>query len=326
MNVQDPERMARELLAAEYERDEKTGSAEHIRTQPLLPNKARAVRAIVAALRQQPAPVDLEQFREAVECWHDAALPANDVEAERKAKAKRLLSIIDNAGKVEHIIENDVPVWELIRIAESCGAKKDEDDNGAWWTLDLNAFYALEAKMSGAVNAMRYAEAHQPAPVVDDAAKHWHDLYRKECRLRQDDAARYGQKIEDLEAAPVVDDAMVERALNAKAGNWPVWQLFSCEDEAREIMCIALTAAYAPNCGARTMRLDDALADTQRAIIEAAERRGYERAKAEDVVVDDAMVERALVAARDASDARLPRYSVVRAILIAALARAQVAA
>lgn len=40
--------------------------------------------------------IDLSQFREAVECWHDAALPANDVEAERKAKAKRLLSIIDN--------------------------------------------------------------------------------------------------------------------------------------------------------------------------------------------------------------------------------------
>ena len=45
-----------------------------------------------------------------------------------------------------------------------------------------------------------------------------------------------------------------------------------------------------PNCGARTVRVaDDALADTQRAIIEAAERRGYERAKAEVVVVDDAM-------------------------------------
>ena len=45
--------------------------------------------------------IDLKQFREAVECWHDAALPANDVEAERKAEAKRLLALIDNAGKVE---------------------------------------------------------------------------------------------------------------------------------------------------------------------------------------------------------------------------------
>lgn len=51
------EQLALEFLAAEYERDGKAGSAEHIRTQPLLPNKARAVRAIAAALRQQPAPV-----------------------------------------------------------------------------------------------------------------------------------------------------------------------------------------------------------------------------------------------------------------------------
>lgn len=53
---EDEEQHAREFLAAEYEKDGKTGSAEHIRTQPLLPNKARAVRAIAAALRQQPAP------------------------------------------------------------------------------------------------------------------------------------------------------------------------------------------------------------------------------------------------------------------------------
>ena len=47
--------------------------------------------------------VDLKQFREPVECWRDAALPANDVEAERKAEADRLLSIIDSA-KVAHEI------------------------------------------------------------------------------------------------------------------------------------------------------------------------------------------------------------------------------
>lgn len=55
MNAQDLEQRARELLAAEYERDGKAGAAAHIRTQPLLPNKARAIRAIVAALRQQGA-------------------------------------------------------------------------------------------------------------------------------------------------------------------------------------------------------------------------------------------------------------------------------
>ena len=58
--------------------------------------EVRRLRQLLLAKEQQTAPVDLSQFREAVECWHDAALPANDVEAERKAEAKRLLSIIDN--------------------------------------------------------------------------------------------------------------------------------------------------------------------------------------------------------------------------------------
>lgn len=63
MSAQDLEQRARVLLAAEYERDGKAGSADHIRTQPLLPNKARAVRAIVAALRQQPVVDDASMSR-----------------------------------------------------------------------------------------------------------------------------------------------------------------------------------------------------------------------------------------------------------------------
>lgn len=53
------------------------------------------------------------------------------------------------------------------------------------------------------------------APAENAAAKHWHDLYRKECQLRQDDAARYGQQIIDLETkAPAVrvTDEMVRLA------------------------------------------------------------------------------------------------------------------
>lgn len=63
MSAQDLEHLARELLAAEYERDGNAGSAAHIRTQPLLPNKARAVRAIVAALRQQSVVDDARMAR-----------------------------------------------------------------------------------------------------------------------------------------------------------------------------------------------------------------------------------------------------------------------
>ena len=52
-------------------------------------------------------------------------------------------------------------------------------------------------------NELEAALAQSPAE--NAAAKHWHDLYRKECQLRQDDAARYGQQIVDLEAqAPAV--------------------------------------------------------------------------------------------------------------------------
>lgn len=43
--------------------------------------------------------------------------------------------------------------------------------------------------------------------------------------------------------APVVDEAMVERALNAKVGNWPVRQLFDSECDARIAMRAALTVA-----------------------------------------------------------------------------------
>lgn len=151
MSGQDLGQRARELPAAEYERDGKTGSAEHIRTQPLLPNKARAIRAIVAALRQQYAPVDLEQFRGAVLAFmqkgsNGMALHANPAsEFERECyevaaadfdEAHRLLSIIDNVG----VVGCPHDAWE-----ETGGARRCADCH----------------KYLGGV-------PHQPAPVVDD--------------------------------------------------------------------------------------------------------------------------------------------------------------
>lgn len=76
--------------------------------------------------------VDLEQFREAVECWLDAALPANDVEANRKAEAKRLLSIIDSAGKVEVLARgwfHRLPDGDYDIHDEASGAGKDCPDH-----------------------------------------------------------------------------------------------------------------------------------------------------------------------------------------------------
>lgn len=140
MNAQDLGQQARELLAVEHERDGKAGSAEHIRTQPLQPNKARAVRAIVAALttvdwrasqinqtfvvngtpdrmtrqqmlraagaiRQRLAPVDLEQFRFPVEAWKSRLDPNDDDESEAYDEADRLLSIIDNAHQPAPVVD-----------------------------------------------------------------------------------------------------------------------------------------------------------------------------------------------------------------------------
>ena len=75
------------------------------------------------------------------------------------------------------------------------------------------------------VVADRIEAALAQAPAEGAAAKHWHDLYRKECQLRQDDAARYGQQIVDLEAqAPArnpwqeaVDEARVTAHLGIAA-------------------------------------------------------------------------------------------------------------
>ncbi len=57
-----------------------------------------------------------------------------------------------------------------------------------------------KAKQAIALTAQPRTDAAQQAPVGVEAAKHWHSLYRKECQLRQDDAARYGQQIVELEA------------------------------------------------------------------------------------------------------------------------------
>ena len=117
MNAQDLEQRARKLLAAEYERDGKNGSADHIRTQPLLPNKARAVRAIAAALRQQPAPVvDDARMARALEWVRDATegdagcaenLPAIEeaIAAYDPNCGARTVRVVDVLVAVRHEIE-----------------------------------------------------------------------------------------------------------------------------------------------------------------------------------------------------------------------------
>lgn len=121
MSAQDLEQRARELLVKWRYAEPANGS---MASQNRRDAFRRCANELESVLRHQPAPVDLEQFRDAVECWHDAALPANDVEAERKAEADRLLSIIDNAGKVDHQPAPVVDEWcSDYHCAGDCGMR-----------------------------------------------------------------------------------------------------------------------------------------------------------------------------------------------------------
>lgn len=129
--------------------------------------------------------IDLEQFREAVKCWYDAALPANDVEAERKAEAKRLLSIIDNAGKVGVKFNAAFFVNSAGNRIEQLTTYEDYRRDGAVLALmDLGQKRASAKKLTkkdGGRVVLAWVSAsqpiledddsffaHQPAPVVDD--------------------------------------------------------------------------------------------------------------------------------------------------------------
>ncbi|WP_233154808.1 dATP/dGTP pyrophosphohydrolase domain-containing protein [Candidimonas nitroreducens] len=72
--------------------------------------------------------------------------------------------------------------------------------------------------------------AEQMVPYA--SAKHWHDLYRAECRKRQDDAAGYGSQIQDFEADAERLDAFDRMAREDNEclpmidnGNWVVARL-----------------------------------------------------------------------------------------------------
>lgn len=135
MNAQDLEQQARELLAAEYERDGKAGSAEHILTRPLLPNKARAVRAIVAALRQQPV-VDDARMARALEWVRALAKPCSAEEREMLANIEEAIAAYDpNCGArtvrvVDDGMREDAERYRWLR--ENAGAWEVSKDAAEW--------------------------------------------------------------------------------------------------------------------------------------------------------------------------------------------------
>lgn len=100
--------------------------------------------------------------------------------------------------------------WDYIHpAADALGAVRETGRLIRDWLvpLELGDYRYLISNY----NIETLAAALAQAPAENAAAKHWHDLYRKECQLRQDDAARYGQQIVDLEAqAPAVQEAASE--------------------------------------------------------------------------------------------------------------------
>ena len=188
MSAQDLKQRARELLAAE-------SSGRREADTMLGPDVASeaALRAIVAALRQQPAPVDLEQFRLAVEALKVVgnALKQPDLIAEYD----RLLSIIDNAGNacgLYRCVECD----DHYRVGTPCDCRSQPkpapvvDDarmvRALWWLRDVSKIFPVER--------------HEHLPAIEEAIA----AYDPNCGAR---------------TVRVVDDAMgsLARATLARA-------------------------------------------------------------------------------------------------------------
>ncbi|HEY1035048.1 MAG TPA: hypothetical protein VGE09_08705 [Pseudoxanthomonas sp.] len=185
MSAQDLEQRARELLAAEYEAASYSNSARRIREQKILTeDDDTALRAIAAALRQQPAPVDLEQFRLPVEAWKSHLDPNDDDESEAYDEADRLLSIIDNAGKVE-VHPDDAAVDRFAVAMKAKLADARAKGRGGWQGDEPGMQQRLSDMLRTHVEKgdprdvanfamflhQRYESilpAHQPAPVLDD--------------------------------------------------------------------------------------------------------------------------------------------------------------
>ncbi len=149
MNAQDLEQRARELLAAGWKRAGQHMTAAMVMNGHSGESTRVAIGAISDALRQQPAPVDLGQFREAICSWREDSLRKSEtyvtytsrtVMAKRVTEADRLLSIIDNAGKVE-----------CAEVSGYIATVPDKCDRIIWR------------------GQYHHLPLHQPAPVVDDA-------------------------------------------------------------------------------------------------------------------------------------------------------------
>lgn len=143
---------------------------------------------------EQPAPVDLEQFREAVDFMLMRGTREQCIRA-----GNMLQAIIDNAGKVE-----------CAEVSDYIASVPDKCDRIIWR------------------GQYHHLPPHQPAPVVDDA--------------------RMARALE-----------WVRTAARGKVGEGDALRVALIESAREHLPGIEeAIAAYNPNCGARTVRVDDA--------------------------------------------------------------------
>ena len=246
----------RDALAQEVERLQADGvhsCGPHCqRIACVLRRDRDALRDEVAALRQQPAPVDLEQFRAAVEAYRSAVhedfyIDPSDVDW-CDDYADRLLSIIDNAGKVEDA-EAEFADW----LAKEMPAGTVIGDP-AWWANRIARQYSKRAR--------------QPAPVVPALPWNWpedagHENGNYECRCSQCGTAFYGHKRRVVcracaKPAPVVDAGNwiaaddvrrltreIDVALNGEAGAAPQASLCDIAAQVKRAACLRGTPLLA---------------------------------------------------------------------------------
>lgn len=183
MSAQDLEQRARELLAQIRHLLSSLpvdclGRDTDASGQPY-PIRDEVIHGITKLLAQQPAPVDLEQFREAVEFYatqngllayeaidrgvHHSVVESYEM---RERSGKRLLSIIDNAGKVESACEVRLCYSQWVNIVNAPEVLNASDREEA---VSIAVRMTEEAIANNVAGSILPPARQQPAPVVDDA-------------------------------------------------------------------------------------------------------------------------------------------------------------
>lgn len=232
----DLEKRARELLAAEWANESSGASCTDITNE--LKAELVAIRAIVAALRQQHAAVVDDACKVIVTRDNDHEIIKVEVNGE-------IVSETIHAGGKRHAVEPDKSATlnspeGKCPCGESACTESWEPGCGLGSSKDHAAVSEVTRQL---IERDRRGRAKYGTSLdrTDLSISDWLQHMAEELL----DGAGYALAAKRAVEQPwvVVDDAMVERALNAKAGYLSVRQLFACEREARQGVQAILTTA-----------------------------------------------------------------------------------